>query len=337
LAVVTGPAIDVPSGLPAPLLEMSNVATARASTPFAVAFVLEAYLKANYKVDNTIATGQSYGHLLRSLTQGTTAPSDQFATAFATLGRAQGLPTRVVVGFGPGIETSAGVYEVRAGDALVWPEVHFEQIGWVPFDPTPASGANDGTVPGGIGGGQDVVVVEQELPEPVQPGDAAPTRPGSEPRRDSSVPVGTLIAVVLGALVLVAIGAAALVALVKRRRTASRRHAADPRQQVIGAWHDVLERLREQHGNQQASATVEELVVASQLSSSALAGLYRPVTRSLYSDNPIEPADAESAWRARDRFVHDTRRHATSARRLGYAIDPRPLRRSPARETKAAK
>ena len=63
---------------------------------------------------------------------------EQFASAFAVLGRIVGLPTRVVVGFGPGELQADGSYRVRAGDARVWPEVKFDGAGWVPFDPSPA-------------------------------------------------------------------------------------------------------------------------------------------------------------------------------------------------------
>jgi hypothetical protein len=61
----------------------------------------------------------------------------QFATAFALLSRSLGYPTRVVVGFLPGEETSEGRRIVRGTDAHAWPEVYFEEFGWIAFDPTP--------------------------------------------------------------------------------------------------------------------------------------------------------------------------------------------------------
>lgn len=61
---------------------------------------------------------------------------NHFATAFVLLARAQGLPARFVQGFCVPIKgkTQADVY---SGMAHAWPEVYFEGIGWIPFEPTP--------------------------------------------------------------------------------------------------------------------------------------------------------------------------------------------------------
>lgn len=63
----------------------------------------------------------------------------QFSGAMALLLRMDGVPTRVAAGFLPGSRNPAtGLYEVSAQDAHAWVEVYFPEIGWVPFDPTPA-------------------------------------------------------------------------------------------------------------------------------------------------------------------------------------------------------
>ncbi len=62
-----------------------------------------------------------------------------FATAMAVMARHVGLPARVAVGYLPGfIDPMTGAYAVRAGDAHAWVEIHFQQNGWVAFDPTPS-------------------------------------------------------------------------------------------------------------------------------------------------------------------------------------------------------
>jgi transglutaminase-like putative cysteine protease len=63
----------------------------------------------------------------------------QFAGSYGVLARAIGLPTRLAVGFTTGTEESPGQWQVTDADAHVWPEVWFPTIGWVPFEPTPAS------------------------------------------------------------------------------------------------------------------------------------------------------------------------------------------------------
>ena len=51
------------------------------------------------------------------------------------------MASRVAVGFTPGDIDDAGVYHVRGKHAHAWPEVWFDGIGWVQFEPTPGRGA----------------------------------------------------------------------------------------------------------------------------------------------------------------------------------------------------
>ncbi|MBD5507366.1 MAG: transglutaminase domain-containing protein [Lachnospiraceae bacterium] len=59
-----------------------------------------------------------------------------FATAFTLLARAQGIPARFVQGFCVPAKDSLEV-KVYSGMAHAWPEVYLEDIGWIPFEPTP--------------------------------------------------------------------------------------------------------------------------------------------------------------------------------------------------------
>src|ERR1051326_8613684 len=73
-----------------------------------------------------------------------------FASAFAVLARAAGIPTRQVNGFlGGEWNEYKGYVAVRAGDAHSWDEVYFPGAGWVTFDPTPAGTSSLGR--GGTG------------------------------------------------------------------------------------------------------------------------------------------------------------------------------------------
>jgi transglutaminase-like putative cysteine protease len=81
-----------------------------------------------------------------------------FASAFALMARTLGMPSRIVVGYLPGSATTDAVdrqtvYSVSSGQLHAWPEVLFEGIGWVPFEPTnglgvPTSFTAAGAVPG---------------------------------------------------------------------------------------------------------------------------------------------------------------------------------------------
>jgi transglutaminase-like putative cysteine protease len=65
----------------------------------------------------------------------------QFSGTMAMMLRMAGIPARVSTGFAPGTPQpdAPGVYRVRDFDAHSWVEVYFKDIGWVTFDPTPAS------------------------------------------------------------------------------------------------------------------------------------------------------------------------------------------------------
>lgn len=61
---------------------------------------------------------------------------DQYAVAMALMLRAQGIPSRVVMGFYPDDDASGSV-TIKGHDTHAWVEVPFESAGWVAFDPTP--------------------------------------------------------------------------------------------------------------------------------------------------------------------------------------------------------
>ena len=63
---------------------------------------------------------------------------EYFASAMVVLARSAGLPTRLVNGFAGGLPNEVGGFiEVSRADAHAWVEIHFEDAGWVRFDPTP--------------------------------------------------------------------------------------------------------------------------------------------------------------------------------------------------------
>ena len=64
---------------------------------------------------------------------------EYYASAFAVLMRAAGIPTRIVTGYHGGFWSQAGGYLlVRQSDAHAWNEVWLEDTGWVRVDPTAA-------------------------------------------------------------------------------------------------------------------------------------------------------------------------------------------------------
>lgn len=78
-----------------------------------------------------------------------------YATSFAVLGRALGLPTRVIMGYLPNGDAQVGQengrYEVTNQQLHAWVESYVEGVGWLPFDVTPASDSTEAA--GGEGTG----------------------------------------------------------------------------------------------------------------------------------------------------------------------------------------
>lgn len=61
-----------------------------------------------------------------------------YASATVMLARGAGLPSRMAIGYLPGVrDPLSGAYLVRESDAHAWAEVYFEKQGWVPFDSAP--------------------------------------------------------------------------------------------------------------------------------------------------------------------------------------------------------
>lgn len=67
-----------------------------------------------------------------------------YASALAVLGRAMGVPTRVVLGYnrGLGARGGDGAFAVAAKQLHSWVEAYIDGVGWVPFDVTPVSSDN---------------------------------------------------------------------------------------------------------------------------------------------------------------------------------------------------
>jgi transglutaminase-like putative cysteine protease len=64
-----------------------------------------------------------------------------FASTMAVMARTLGIPARVAVGFLPGEPNADGTMVVSSHDAHAWPELYFEGVGWVRFEPTPRGGS----------------------------------------------------------------------------------------------------------------------------------------------------------------------------------------------------
>ncbi|WP_432502059.1 transglutaminase family protein [Kineococcus arenarius] len=130
----------LPDSLPQTVRDAALEVTAESSDDYERAAALQRYFR---------STG--------GFTYSTTAPNDggsdavaaflrdksgfcvQFASAMAVMARSLDIPARVAIGFLPGEESTTGSWRISAQDAHAWPELYFEGVGWVRFEPTPAT------------------------------------------------------------------------------------------------------------------------------------------------------------------------------------------------------
>ena len=108
------------------------------------AYFTEAKNGYTYNVNASPATENQ--DKLEAFLKGKQGFCEQYATAMAAMLRVAGIPSRVAVGFTPGVALSKpGTYSVTTSQAHAWPEAWFAGTGWVRFEPTPA--ASGATVP----------------------------------------------------------------------------------------------------------------------------------------------------------------------------------------------
>lgn len=233
----SGPALDY---LDQPQLSGELVAYADRVTPdggpYVRALAIEAAVREGRRLSPRAISGSAFWRIEQFLV-GTepgdqVGTSEQFATAFALIARRAGLPTRLVVGFRPGDREPDGTRVIRGRDALAWPEVYFQRLGWVPFAPTP----NDDTFTQGrpqLAEAPDVEPAPTTSPaEPVPAAEPPPV----ERAADAGVGLPTWVLVASG----VALVAVPLLLLLGARLVRSLRHR---RRGATGAWAEVYDAL----------------------------------------------------------------------------------------------
>jgi hypothetical protein len=237
--------LTVGAGAPDPIQRLAEQLAHGNGAAFDRATAIEEFLAEHYRRVSDAPSGHAYPNLSfflfgRRDQGGQAGTSEQFAASFALLARLTGLPSRVVVGF----DAPAGGGTVTAADAIAWPEVLFDELGWVAFDPLPKS---------------------KEPPRPVEedftpkPSTPPPSRSEAPPPTDepsASAPPQVLaaadggppVALVAGgasasALLVLAVAAFAVAAL-RRSQRRRRLTVGAPDARIAGAWLEFTDALR---------------------------------------------------------------------------------------------
>ncbi|WP_054010223.1 transglutaminase TgpA family protein [Arthrobacter sp. ERGS1:01] len=263
----------LPNNVPSIISKTAEQVTAGKSTPYDRAMAIQDYLRSGaftYSVKTPVKEGYdgSGMDVLAKFLEVKAGYCVHFSATMAVFAREVGIPSRIAVGFAPGTATGEtgdldGLtltgYEAKGSDAHAWPELFFEGLGWVPFEPTPSRGdvpsyAQTAVAPGGgqgnngqlNGSNSRATGTAAAAPSATATASAAPEKkvePTAKPAR-----IGTSI--LAAVLVLLALVAPALTRMaVRRRRLAlvrgvSRRKsgaAFDPRDgPAMLAWRELV-------------------------------------------------------------------------------------------------
>lgn len=172
-----------------------------------------------------------------------------FAGAFAVMARSLDIPTRIVVGYLPGRESDdeqdgSPIYRVASDQLHSWPEVYFDQLGWVSFEPTATLGVPTRFAPATSPGSATGNITETPETNPDAPASNAP----SQERRDqdagasgsSARPALDPQPVMLGVLAVVLV---LLVPTLVRTVRRLRRQYAAARGDAEAAWAELRDTL----------------------------------------------------------------------------------------------
>jgi len=256
--------LALPGGLPDSVTELAAEVTADATTPYQRARAMQDWFRSEFDYSLEVQGGHG-NNAIEAFLRLRVGYCEQFAGTFAAMARSVGLPARVAVGYTPGtyleeLET----FSVAGRNAHAWPEVWFDDLGWVAFEPTPGRGAPgnepytgvnaaqdegqgppESAPPGQGGGGPAPTTTTQatpssgpgpggnqpdEVPEFDQAGGATgASTPGSGPSRDLSG-VATPALIVLAILGAVALAPAII------RRVRKQHLGVDPASAIVGIY-----------------------------------------------------------------------------------------------------
>jgi transglutaminase-like putative cysteine protease len=142
--------LELPTDLPDVVAETARQVTAGSTTGYDRAVALQSYFTSGeftYSVDAPVDGDfdGSNSEALASFLEVKSGYCVHFASTMATMARVVGIPSRIAIGYFPNSAASSYVdgeprYDVLTDQLHSWPELYFEGVGWLPFEPTPSLG-----------------------------------------------------------------------------------------------------------------------------------------------------------------------------------------------------
>ncbi|GMA91783.1 DUF3488 and transglutaminase-like domain-containing protein [Homoserinibacter gongjuensis] len=145
--------LALPGDMPAIVVDTAHQVADAAASAYDKALALQTYLRGvdfSYSEEAPVDEGFDGTGMdaLAIFLERKTGYCVHYASAMAVMARELGIPSRVAVGFQPGdrrFNDGSNLYEVSTDDLHAWPELYFDDIGWLRFEPTPGRGRCRGT------------------------------------------------------------------------------------------------------------------------------------------------------------------------------------------------
>ena len=144
------PFLALPEELPAIITDTAASVTSGAASQYDAAVAIQAYLRGvdfDYSTEAPVEEGYDGGgfDVIAQFLETKAGYCVHFASTMAVLARQVGIPSRISIGYTQGSPTDERVegvqrVEVDSHDLHSWPELYFQGVGWVPFEPTPGRG-----------------------------------------------------------------------------------------------------------------------------------------------------------------------------------------------------
>ncbi|MGN6272434.1 MAG: transglutaminaseTgpA domain-containing protein [Protaetiibacter sp.] len=294
--------LALPGDMPAIIAATAHQVADGAASAYDKALALQSYLRStpfSYSEEAPVDEGFDGTGMeaLAVFLERKTGYCVHYASAMAVMARELGIPARIAVGFQPGdrrFNEGSNVFEVSTDDLHAWPELYFDGVGWLRFEPTPGRGAvprygselvDDPTTP------QDE---SSPTPLPTSTADAA-----ERPDVDGGVPgaaeagsqllanVARGVAIVAVVLLLLLLPAAARVGL-RMLRLRRIRQGRDP---AAAAWDEVRDTARDVGWSASETETPRVFAqrLAPELSGDALLAFRGSVEASAYGPPDAAP------------------------------------------------
>ena len=181
---------EVPADLPEVIRERAIEVVGDADTNYDKAIALQQYFRDGaFEYSESAPVEENYdgddADIIAVFLDEKSGYCVHFSSSMAVMARTLGIPARVSVGFTPG-ELREGKdgpeYVITTDNLHAWPELYFDDIGWVRFEPTPGTG----NVPVFAG------PLDPTNTEPPEPPDDQPTvDPTNSPADPSATPTPT--------------------------------------------------------------------------------------------------------------------------------------------------